>query len=78
MTGWCLSLPQEYEHSRPPESGVAPLASASSPKTTPCQLGMQQKKVGGALQPWLAIRLGDGNSKNNSSPLQVGIKLLLD
>ena len=24
------------------------------------------KRVGGALQPWLAIRLGDGNSKNKN------------
>ena len=30
-TGWCLSLPREIERSRPPESGVAPLASARNP-----------------------------------------------
>ena len=33
-TGWCLSLPREYGRSRPPESWVAPLARANSPKAT--------------------------------------------
>ena len=30
-TGWCLSPSRENGHSGPPESGVAPLASASNP-----------------------------------------------
>ena len=30
-TGWCLNLPRESRCSRPPESGVAPLTSASNP-----------------------------------------------
>ena len=37
-TGWCLSPPREHGRSRPPESGVTPLASASSPKATPARV----------------------------------------
>ena len=33
-TSWCLSLPREYGRFRPPESWVAPLASANNPKAT--------------------------------------------
>ena len=33
-TGWHLNLPREYGRSRPPESGLAPLASANNPKAT--------------------------------------------
>lgn len=34
IAGWNLSLPRECERSRPPESGVSPLASASNPLAT--------------------------------------------
>ena len=33
-----LSLPREYGHFCPPESGVAPLASASNPRTFPVRV----------------------------------------
>ena len=42
-TGWCLSLPRECGRSRPPESGVAPLASASNPLATPVRVTAKER-----------------------------------
>ena len=76
-TGSCHSLPRQVGHSRPPESVVATLASASNPTTTPARVTAQAGYC--SVEPW-SVSSGGTTNNNTTSPLKkniLGIKEFL-
>ena len=69
-----FSLPREYGRSCPPESGVAPLASASNPTATPVRIATKGRWSSLAVS---AFHLREGTSKR-LSPSGDGLQTWLD
>ena len=52
---WSFSLPGENEHSHPPESGVAPLGSASNRKAIPVRVTTNSEVIKYQSSAWRCI-----------------------